>query len=411
MQKPTHTAIYTDNRSEKSLFARQLLKGTPPVELQFLQGLKGELFSNTRIAEFLQEEAIHEFSGLTLPGERKLASFSSGERKKALLKHIMAADPDYLILDNPFDNLDREFREVLKNDLLSLSEKKVLIQFISRSADKLACIGQSCFLDGNTLTGFPDYRPSGQAISAFEGNIPPPLQPMESLPRVLVSFKRVNLSYHGQPILQRINWDIKQGEFWELRGANGSGKTSLITMITGENPKAYGQNIELFGRPKGTGESIWEIKAKIGYFTPAVTDRFRGNHSLENMLISGFTDSIGLYVKPSDLQVQRAGKWLKLLGWFPRRNEAFRSLSEGEKRLLLCARAMVKHPPLLILDEPTAGLDDTAAAWVTALVNKMAAQSNTAIVFVSHRAEPGLSGQHIFELIPSPKGSEGRQIS
>ncbi|MBO6828651.1 MAG: ATP-binding cassette domain-containing protein, partial [Muricauda sp.] len=193
-------------------------------------------------------------------------------------------------------------------------------------------------------------------------------------------------------------------------GPNGSGKSTLLSMITGDSHKGYGQDLTIFGQKKGSGESIWDLKQKIGYYTPAITDKFRGYHSLEHMIISGLHDSIGLYVQPTDSEIKLARQWLQLLQLEERKKEHFRDLSDGDKRLVMMARAMVKHPPLLILDEPTAGLDDASASLFVALVNKIAKESETAIVFVSHRKEPQLEPTFIYELYLGEKGSKGTQV-
>ena len=403
-----HTAIYTDNRSRKEELARNLLSGQPPEELRFLKGLRGSLFSNTTIEAFLEEEARHDHSGLKTEEGRRLATYSSGERKKALLASLLKNPPEFLILDNPFDNLDRHYQKDLRKLLSGLGQDVILVQLLSRANDLLPGINKTAFLSKSELKGFPDYTP-GEKVPKIPHPFPDPLPPAPDLEAldsdVLVDFREVVLSYEGHPILDRIVWRINKGEFWELRGPNGSGKTSLITMITGDNPKAYGQPVYLFGKRKGSGESIWEIKQRIGYFTPSMTDRFRGYHKTAHMLISGLTDSIGLYVRPTDRQVQLAGAWLKLLGMQTLAEVAFQELTQGQKRLLMCARAMIKHPPLLILDEPTAGLDEASAHLLVSLVQKMARESRTAIIFVSHREEPGLKADHLLELIPGEKGS------
>ncbi len=223
----------------------------------------------------------------------------------------------------------------------------------------------------------------------------------------LVELKKVSVSYEGKPILKDIDWKIRPGEFWQLTGRNGSGKTTVLSMITGDNPKGYGQELYLFGRRKGSGESVWEIKRNIGYFTPAMIDRFGGYHPLEHMLISGLTDSIGLYVKPTEAQVRIARQWLQLLGLNRYRNTYFHDLGAGLQRLVMCARAMIKHPLLLILDEPTAGLDDESAALFVSLVNKIGSESQTSIIYVSHREEPGLNPQMVFHLENQGQGSRG----
>lgn len=403
-----HTAIYTNNASRKDQLARDLLSGQPPEALDFLKGLRGSLFSNARIEAFLEEEARHDRSGLSLKEDRKLATYSSGERKKALLASLLKNPPDFLILDNPFDNLDRDFQRELKADLTRLGQAVILVQLLSRPEDLLPGIDRAAFLSGAVLEGFPDYVPKKQdreVPTPFSNALPPAPDPEVAFSDILVEFRKASLSYDGRPILVDISWQVRPGEFWELRGPNGSGKTSLITMITGDNPKVYGQPVYLFGTRRGSGESVWDIKQRIGYFTPAMTDRFQGYHKTLHMLISGLTDSVGLYVRPTDGQQRLAFAWLQLLGMEGLAEVAFQKLTEGQKRLLMCARAMIKHPPLLILDEPTAGLDGPSARLLVSLVQKMARESRTAILFVSHREEPGLTADKVLELLPGHSGS------
>ena len=139
-----------------------------------------------------------------------------------------------------------------------------------------------------------------------------------------------------------------------------------------------------------------------------MTDLFSTRHTLEQMLISGFHDSIGLYVYPTDSQADTAHSWLKLIEMEDLSNKLFYLLSAGQQRMALVIRAMIKHPPLLILDEPIAGLDDYHSSLVVSLINKIADESNTSILYVSHQEEKGLFPKQIFELIPTENGSIGR---
>lgn len=319
-----------------------------------------------------------------------------------------------MVLVNPFDNLDMATQTKLKKQLLDIASNKILVQLVSRLDDILPNTSNFFKLDGGNLHQYDSpeafWNENKNEPISFSGAIPPPLSPVKVEGTELVSFKKVSVSFDGRQVLDQIDWTIQKGEFWQLIGPNGSGKSTLLSMITGDSHKGYGQDLTIFGQKKGSGESVWDLKQKIGYYTPAITNTFGGYHSLENMIISGLHDSIGLYVQPMDSEKHLANQWLNLLNLKGRKEDHFRDLTTGEKRLVMVARAMVKHPPLLILDEPTAGLDDASANLFVALVNKIAKESDTAIVFVSHRKEPQLHPEYIFELLPSEKGSTGIKI-
>lgn len=226
----------------------------------------------------------------------------------------------------------------------------------------------------------------------------------------LVKFNQVSINYGERSILNSISWEIKSGQFWQLMGPNGSGKSTILSMIFGDNPKAYGQDITLFGVKKGSGESIWDIKQKIGYFSSEILRGFTRRDAIGNMIASGFFDTVGLYKTPTNAQIKIAQHWLRVLNMFDIRKQCFLSLSRGHQRLVLIARAMVKNPPLLILDEPTNGLDDSDAALFCELINKIATETDTAILYVSHRKEANLDPDFIYELLPTEQGSTGRAI-
>ena len=407
-----HWAIFIDNTSKKGHLIDMLLQGNPPENFQGFQDAKGVLFSKLAVERYIDEEDRHDTKILTADTEQPLKSMSSGEQKKALLKYILSADCDFIVFDNPFDNLDTDTQAELKIRLEAVSKKIAMVQLVSRKGDLLPFIKNFARLDGDQMVFIEKGKEhsTSRAIQQFDGEIPPPLHSMDVDGDILIALKKVNVSYGDKPILKAIDWTIAKGDFWELRGKNGSGKTTILSMITGENPKGYGQELYIFGRKKGSGESVWDIKKKIGYFTPSMTDKFTGYHSVEHMIISGLNDSIGLYTKPTEVQLRLAKEWLQLIDLWQIKDMLYHDLSMGQKRLVMCARAMIKHPALLILDEPTAGLDDTSAALFVALVNKFAKESETTIIFVSHRKETGLEPDHIYQLKMTESGSLGKRL-
>ncbi|NAY93055.1 ATP-binding cassette domain-containing protein [Muricauda sp. JGD-17] len=412
MAKIKHIAILINNTSKTQKLVQQFLKNHPVPGCETLYHKKGMLFARSEIERFMDEEERHDIKILTQHMRQPLKTMSSGEQKKALLKYLMRQDPNFLVLINPFDNLDAESQSSFRRELNNISKSKTLVQVVSRLDDILPMTTDFFKLDGSDLISYPSpesfWKENRHDSIAFSGSIPPPMKRANPTQPELVSFNNVSVSFDGRKVLDGITWTIKQGEFWQLMGPNGSGKTTLLSMITGDSHKGYGQDLTLFGRKKGSGESVWDLKEKIGYFTPAMMDKFRGYHTLENMIISGLHDSIGLYIQPTDVEKKLARQWLNLLQLTNRKDDLFKSLTSGEKRLVMTARAMIKHPPLLILDEPTAGLDDTSATFFIALVNKIANESDTAIVYVSHRNETGLNPQYNYILDMKETGSAGK---
>ncbi len=409
-----HYAIFLSNGSDKNLLIEQILSKNLSGILVNFNKIEGVLFSKISITAILEEEDRHGFTEVTKSLNRSLKSMSSGEQKRVFLHYLLAQKFDFMILDNPFDNLDIATRESLKTMFCEASKKTIIIQLVHRERDLLPFIESILTLENkHNFILQPDKQAFLQQYHAsqknhFTGKIPPTLRMYENVQQELIKFQNVKVNYNEKPILQDITWTIRKGEFWHLTGPNGSGKTTILSMITGDNPKGYGQNLTLFGLKKGSGESIWTIKENIGYVTPSMVDLFSTRHTLAQMLISGFHDSIGLYIYPTDSQIDTANSWLKLIGMEEFTDKLFCLLSAGQQRMALVVRAMIKHPPLLILDEPIAGLDDFHSLLVVSLINKIADESNTAILYVSHQEEEGLFPKQIFELIPTENGAIGR---
>ncbi|MGY6649329.1 ABC transporter ATP-binding protein [Wenyingzhuangia sp. IMCC45574] len=391
-----------------------------------LKGKKGALFSLSEVQDFLKEEEIHDDYTLTEHkidsngNTRKLSSFSSGQQKQLLLRHIRKelknTQIDFLVLDNPYDCMDVQAQEDLAEEFLSLADEIQLIQIFKIRDEVLPCI-QQIYLVNNTEVVFSgsseaydEYFYQQLKPYEFKGDLPNALEQIE-VPNTLVKFTNVNIFYNEtRQIVNNINWEIKKGEFWHLKGPNGSGKTSLLTMITGDNPKAFGEDIELFGRKKGSGETIWELKKKIGYFSPSLTHNFGKLFTVQHMVISGFYDSIGLYQKPTGHEIYEADKWLDLIGLKEKKQTYFVHLSPEMQRIVLIVRALVKYPPLLILDEPTNELDDYATSMLSAFIHKIHQETETTILYVSHRMLKGLHPDKVFELIPTKNGSLGKVV-
>jgi molybdate transport system ATP-binding protein len=404
-----HVAVYISNNDDKQRLIETVMSG------QFFSkfsNLKGALFSEITLNRFIDEEIRHGQFSVTTETKNSLLNSSEGERKKALLQHLVSKNPDFLVIDNVFGNLDVASQAAIKNTLTALSTKITIVQIANRKRDILPFINSIFQLKNHQLVEIENTNKFNKKTqNIFFESLAQPDNSFKDINNPLVKFDKVSVKYRDRPILNSISWEIKLAEFWQLIGPNGSGKSTILSMIFGDNPKAYGQNITLFGVKKGSGESIWDIKQKIGYFSSEMLRGFKRNDAIGNMIVSGFYDTVGLYKTPTNSQIKIAQHWLHVLNMFDIRKQPFLSLSSGHQRLVLIARAMVKNPPLLILDEPTNGLDDADAALFCELINKIASETNTSILYVSHREEENLKPDFVYELIPDEHGSFGNVIS
>jgi len=328
---------------------------------------------------------------------------SSGETRKTLIAQALFVKPPLIILDNPFEGLDLESRNQM-GDLLSrlYQRKQSLIIMVNNRADlsllnhyshllvldRCSLIASGKRHDVMKTDFFKDTvmqkrnRPiRGKDLELIRNR----KNPNETNP--VFSLRNVTVNYGERVVLKNVSWCVKTGEHWLVSGPNGAGKTTLLNMISGENSKAYGKDVFLFGRKRGSGESVWEIKEKFGIVNSGMHLTHMGRISLIHVVESGFFDSIGLYRSCTDHQKKMAEAWLEILGLAHLKNHLFRDISFGEQRLVLMGRAMIKNPHVLILDEPCAGLDHENRRLVLEMTDLIAEISHTQIIYVSH--EPG----------------------
>jgi len=413
MKNTKNIGIYLHNTANKKQIIQQIMTNNLLNKQVDLSEQTGVLFSSITIDRMINDELRHDQILVHTEENESLQTMSSGQQKRALLAYLIAQQPDYIVLDDVYSNVDVATQQHITNTLSKLSEQTLLIQLFFRKRDLLPCIDVVYQLDEKneiiSVQAADEFRklisPSSEKPHEFK--LPTLYSENHNNLETLIELHSVSVKYGDKQVLSDINWTIRKGEFWQLTGPNGAGKSTLISMITGDNPKAYGQNMILFGRKKGSGETIWDIKRQIGYFTPTMIQQFTRTETVENMIISGLNDSVGLYTVPSDLQKDIAKSWLQMLG--PSfRNKNFQQLSLGQQRMVMVARAMVKHPPLLILDEPTIELDDENSRLFIDMVKAIAAEKQMAIIYVSHRAEEDLQPDKVFELVIAENGFTGK---
>jgi len=334
---------------------------------------------------------------------RHFRDLSTGETRKLLLINALSSNADLVVLDEPYDGLDTHSCAVLHALLEGLSSKISFVFVLNRIDEIPEFITHYAYVNQGQLQQVlnrPNAEPRADLLKLLHLthtylDIP---QPDESQARaecagnILVKLNNANVSYAGVNIFKHLTWQINKHQHWQLSGKNGSGKTCLLNLITGDNPQCYRNDIQVFGFKRGSGESIWDIKQHIGYISNALHMHYRVSISALNTVISGFYDSIGLYQKPVEWQVNTAKQWLALIGLSDKQNSSFTQLSCGDQRMLLIVRAMVKHPTLLILDEPCLGLDEANRQRVLILIEKICAANTSTVIYVNHHAADKIKG-------------------
>jgi len=344
------------------------------------------------------KERIHTLFGLPSIWDKQLVTLSSGEMRKYQLARALAVRPKMVIIDSPFIGLDIQTRDMLCRLLENLiSEWKIqIVLVVSRREDIpqfITHIIEVKDLKCGSVIPVAEYMAhSGQPLAQ-------PLLPQElaelmrSLPEngmqsdEIVRCSQATLQYENRRILDRLDWVIRKGEHWALLGPNGSGKSALLSMVYADNPQSYACNIALFGRPRGTGESIWEIKKHIGYVSPEMHRSYCRRYPAIDIVASGLHDTIGLYKKITIEERDACRVWMKIFGITDLEDRDFLELSSGEQRMILLARAFVKNPSLLILDEPLHGLDRKNRTLVMEIIKAFCTNPQKTLIIVTHYPE------------------------
>ena len=334
--------------------------------------------------------------------DRRFKYLSTGETRKTLLCQALMAQPDLLILDEPFDGLDVASRRQLADHLATLHEAGyTLVLVLNRFDDipdfvpfagvladcTLTEVGEKKTLLEQTLVAQLAHSEKLSGMTLPEPDAPSARHSLpDDQPRIVLRDGVV--SYNDRPIINHLSWTVAPGEHWQIVGPNGAGKSTLLSLVTGDHPQGYSNDLTLFGRRRGSGETIWDIKKHIGYVSSSLHLDYRVSTTLRNVVLSGYFDSIGIYQAVSDKQRKLVDEWLAILGMDARTADApFHSLSWGQQRLALIVRALVKHPTLLILDEPLQGLDPLNRQVVRRFIDVLIGEGKTQLLFVSHHAE------------------------
>ncbi len=328
----------------------------------------------------------------------RLIQLSNGEHKRFQLAKAVLQNAEWLLLDNPYTGLDIAARKLLNEIIDKLVAKGVNILLVTSAAEIPSCITHVAKLEAGKLISVTTHEifeaerqtiTDNNKISASNTKFFESVVSAYSCPDFSFAIKMVNtnVSYGNKKILDNINWEVKKGECWNVSGHNGSGKSTLLSLVNGDNPQAFANEIYLFDRKKGSGESIWDIKQKIGYVSPELHHYFESSVTCYEVVASGLFDTIGLFRQLSNQQKIIIDQWFALLQIETFSKKLFKQLSNGEQKLVLLARALVKNPPLLILDEPCQGLDSEVAKRFIELINNICVNMKKTLIYVSHYKE------------------------
>ncbi|MFI3278374.1 MAG: ATP-binding cassette domain-containing protein [Rikenellaceae bacterium] len=346
--------------------------------------LREMLFSLFGIEEMLHKEMI---------------LLSSGELRKLQLTRALLSDPPILILENPFIGLDAnsrlQFQELLAKVtqrtslqvILVLSKSDDIPQFVTHIVPMQEGVCGAKISREEYLQCRPADAKRVLSAEKEQRILSLPSKPLHNDSRRVVEFNSVSIRYGERTILRDLTWCINRGERWALSGENGSGKSTLLSLVCADNPQSYACDITLFGRRRGTGESIWDIKRHIGYVSPEMHRAYNLSIPSIEIVASGLHDTVGLFKKMKEEQREVCEFWMDIFGIADLKDRSFMQVSSGEQRLILLARAFVKDPELLILDEPLHGLDMRNRRLALDVIETFCLREGKSLILVTHYKE------------------------
>ncbi|MDB5017358.1 MAG: transporter [Mucilaginibacter sp.] len=324
---------------------------------------------------------------------KQLIKLSNGETKRLMLAAALLKNPVLLLLDNPLTGLDIQTRAAFDAIIDEIKASGITVIMATSPHEIPSAVTHVAVLKSGAINGTmlkdqfePDLFIQVDKDEIDNEELKILLNTGKAIPsyQFIVKMNNVHIKYGDKVILNKINWQILQGERWALLGPNGAGKSTLLSLINGDNPQAYANDIILFDKKRGTGESIWDIKSKIGFVSPELHQYFPTDNSCLQVIESGYYDTLGLF-RPSDkTKAEKALRWMKALEIEKYARVLLKNIPASAQRLCLLARALIKNPALLIFDEPCQGLDEHQQHHFKTLVDTICGLSNVTLIYVTH---------------------------
>jgi len=386
-----------------------------------------------------EETLLHVSNSLGIADllQRGITLLSTGEMRKTLIARALMESPKLLILDKPFDGLDEGTRRLLAESINHLMDGPMRLILVTHRVEEIVPnITHVLFIkNGRLYMQGPkeEMLTSEKATKLFGLDLrlekedggyrvsygPEKGQKMDTaflhrsvfkdVPAALIEMKDTTVRYGEVIALERLTWSMKRGENWAILGPNGSGKSTILKLILGDNLQGYSNRVFLFGKPKGSGQTLWEIKRRIGVVSSELQVQYRKKMSAYDVIASGFYDSIGLYHSPTAAEREVVDAWVDLLRIGEIARESYHRLSYGQKRMILLARAMVKPPVLLLLDEPCHGLDILNRRRILNII-EMIGETETNLLYVTNHKEEILNCiTHVLRLQKGRELSQGKK--
>jgi len=351
----------------------------------------------------LRKVAVTQQLGIAHLLERRVAALSNGEMRKLLIARAILARPRLLLLDDPLGGLDPDARRAVIDALAGLCESEPGAPRASQSAWLEPGHAMTLVIATPRPEEVAQLTTRSYILAPKGASVPPITQQVDNKvlavgaddtcpPRAasgarLVKLNCATVKVPGTTILDRVSLEVRDGEHWLITGPNGSGKSTLLALLLGDHPQSYVADLEVLGARAQPGVPLFERQRRLGFMAPELAMHYPPGWTVNDVVTSGFGATIGQFREVSSVERELVERWMSRLKLTHCSNVPLGALSEAEQRRALLARALVRQPTLLLLDEPTQGLADAERHEMHDLLDATAANSATTLLVVSHHPE------------------------